>query len=36
MLATVGVGSLDDLFQTIPEEVRFRGRLNLPEPAAEN
>ena len=35
MLATVGVGSLDDLFQTIPEEVRFRGRLNLPEPAAE-
>ena len=35
MLATVGVGSLDDLFQTIPEEVRFRGRLDLPEPAAE-
>jgi glycine dehydrogenase subunit 1 len=35
MLAAVGVGSLDDLFQTIPEEVRFRGRLDLPEPAAE-
>ena len=35
MLATVGVGSLDDLFAAIPEEVRFRGRLNLPGPAAE-
>ena len=35
MLATVGVASLDELFETIPEEVRFGGRLGLPEPAAE-
>jgi len=35
MLAAVGVDSLDDLFATIPEEVRFAGRLDLPEPAAE-
>ncbi|HMK92225.1 MAG TPA: glycine dehydrogenase, partial [Thermoleophilia bacterium] len=35
MLDAVGVSSLDDLFQTIPGEVRFGGRLGLPEPAAE-
>ena len=35
MLAAVGVDSLDDLFATIPAEVRFAGRLDLPEPAAE-
>ena len=35
MLAAVGVDSLDDLFAAIPEEVRFAGRLDLPEPAAE-
>jgi glycine dehydrogenase subunit 1 len=35
MLAAVGVSSLDDLFETIPAEVRFDGRLDLPEPAAE-
>jgi glycine dehydrogenase subunit 1 len=35
MLATVGVGALADLFETIPLEVRFEGRLDLPEPAAE-
>ena len=33
--AAVGVESLDDLFAAIPEEVRFAGRLDLPEPAAE-
>ena len=35
MLAAVGVASLDELFASIPEEVRFAGRLDLPEPAAE-
>jgi len=35
MLATIGVGSLDELFANIPDEVRFGGRLDLPEPAAE-
>ena len=35
MLAAVGVDSLDDLFAAIPDEVRFAGRLDLPEPAAE-
>ncbi len=35
MLASVGVASLDELFQTIPQEVRFDGRLNLPAAAAE-
>ena len=35
MLAAIGVDSVDDLFETIPDEVRFGGRLGLPEPAAE-
>jgi glycine dehydrogenase subunit 1 len=30
MLAIVGKGSLDELFETIPESVRFRGTLNVP------
>jgi glycine dehydrogenase subunit 1 len=32
MLATIGVGSLEELFRDIPERVRFRGELDL-EPA---
>ena len=35
MLAAGGVAALDDLFQSIPREVRCDGRLSLPEPAAE-
>jgi glycine dehydrogenase subunit 1 len=35
MLAAVGVATLDELFESIPAEVRFAGRLDLPEPAAE-
>ena len=35
MLAAVGVSTLDELFESIPPEVRFAGRLDLPEPAAE-
>jgi glycine dehydrogenase subunit 1 len=35
MLAAVGVATLDELFESIPPEVRFAGRLDLPGPAAE-
>ena len=35
MLAAVGVSTLDELFESIPPEVRFAGRLDLPGPAAE-
>jgi glycine dehydrogenase subunit 1 len=31
MLDCIGVESLDDLFSDIPPELRFHGRLNLPE-----
>jgi glycine dehydrogenase subunit 1 len=34
MLAAIGVSSIDDLFQAVPEEVRFRGPLGL-EPALD-
>ena len=32
MLRDIGVGSIDELYATIPERLRFRGRLNLPQP----
>ena len=35
MLATIGVNSVDELFSDIPEKVRFKGRLNIPEPVSE-
>ncbi|MGI6082352.1 MAG: aminomethyl-transferring glycine dehydrogenase subunit GcvPA [Limnochordia bacterium] len=35
MLAEIGVDSVEQLFEDIPEEVRFRGRLNLPEQMSE-
>ena len=35
MLETVGAGSLDELFSSIPEDCRRRGELNLPEPMTE-
>lgn len=35
MLAAIGVDSVDDLFADIPEGVRYRGRLNLPEGMSE-
>ncbi|MCF8067946.1 MAG: aminomethyl-transferring glycine dehydrogenase subunit GcvPA [Desulfobacterales bacterium] len=35
MLEVVGVSSLDELFSSIPENCRFDGRLNLPEPMTE-
>ena len=35
MLKTVGVGSLEDLFGTIPDECRRESDMNLPEPLTE-
>ena len=35
MLATVGVGSIEDLFSPIPDSVRLRQALRLPPPMAE-
>jgi glycine dehydrogenase subunit 1 len=35
MLATIGVGSLDDLFAQIPEGVRLGGRLDVPDGVSE-
>jgi glycine dehydrogenase subunit 1 len=31
MLAAIGVASIDDLFQPIPESLRFQGELAIPE-----
>lgn len=36
MLETIGVNSIDELFSNIPEEVRFKGSLNLKAPLAEH
>jgi glycine cleavage system P protein (glycine dehydrogenase) subunit 1 len=35
MLATIGVGSIDELFDQIPEAVRLGGALDLPDGVAE-
>ena len=35
MLDALGVESIDDLFAAIPEEVRFRGKMDLPPAMAE-
>ncbi len=35
MLATVGVDSIDRLFEVIPEPIRFKGQLDLPQAASE-
>lgn len=35
MLETVGVEDLEGLFSTVPEDCRFKGDLNLPEPLTE-
>jgi glycine dehydrogenase subunit 1 len=32
MLRELGVRSVDELYDDIPERLRFRGRMNLPEP----
>jgi glycine dehydrogenase subunit 1 len=35
MLTKIGVDSVDELFEQIPEALRFEGELNLPEPLSE-
>ena len=35
MLAEIGIGSVAELFADIPTEVRFKGRLSLPEALSE-
>lgn len=35
MLATIGVGSLEDLFVEVPDAVRLKRPLDLPEPLSE-
>lgn len=35
MLESIGVASIDELFADIPEPLRFKGRLDLPEAMAE-
>jgi len=35
MLATIGAGSLDELFDAIPSPLRFRGELDLPPARSE-
>jgi glycine dehydrogenase subunit 1 len=35
MLAAIGVGSIEDLFKSIPEKFRLRQPLNLPGPLSE-
>lgn len=35
MLQVVGAASLDDLFSTIPDDCRFKGKLSLPEAMTE-
>ena len=35
MLQVAGFDSVDDLFRTIPDEAKFRGKLNVPPPMSE-
>lgn len=36
MLQRIGLSSLDELFLSIPEEIRWKGPLNLPSPLSES
>ena len=31
MLAKIGIGSLEDLYAGLPEEVKFKGEYDMPE-----
>jgi glycine dehydrogenase subunit 1 len=35
MLETLGAKSIDDLFDSVPQDVRFKGKLNLPQAHSE-
>lgn len=35
MLKQAGMNSLDDLYADVPEQIRFRGEYDLPEPMSE-
>lgn len=35
MLAKIGVGSLDDLYAEVPDEVRYKGEYSLPDAMSE-
>jgi probable glycine dehydrogenase [decarboxylating] subunit 1 len=35
MLSRIGIGSLDDLYKEVPEEIRFRRNYDLPEAMSE-
>ncbi|SFS59115.1 aminomethyl-transferring glycine dehydrogenase subunit GcvPA [Marininema halotolerans] len=35
MLSVLGIDSVDELFEDIPEGIRFKGRLAVPEPLSE-
>ena len=35
MLDAIGVNSIDDLFKNVPEEVKIKGELNLPDGLSE-
>lgn len=35
MLEDIGVSSVEELFSDIPEQVRFKGKMNLPKPMDE-
>ncbi len=35
MLSYIGVESVEELYASIPEEIKFKGRMNLPKPLSE-
>lgn len=35
MMARIGISSVDELFQTIPEDIRLKRELNVPSPLTE-
>lgn len=35
MLAKIGIGSLEDLYAGLPEEVKFKGEYDMPEAMSE-